>query len=225
MAHKTVEKRVALLDRGPQNVDSWIDEIANKSILDLLTFPAAGIAHFRNMQTANLDLAHQQKIAQEDILVAERIVRRKQGQQTGREMDDDILGIAPPQSLVRGEEDPHPVPLSGQALVDRILMITEDYAAMDEYGVTSAADLARSRRRIVAGHAKADGFEYQTLDGLVAVMNTFEDRIGIGRVWADAMSVIVAIGLAGRRQQGDDSVPLDWELMMVMRAANTLTLV
>jgi hypothetical protein len=112
--HQLVEKNVQLLETGPVHEDSWIDALANKSILDLIGFPAAGIAHFHSMRDTNVDPAHQQKMDQEDLLVEERIIRRRQGQATGREMDDDILGISVPQPQRRGEEAARPVVLKGQ---------------------------------------------------------------------------------------------------------------
>jgi hypothetical protein len=104
------------------------------------------------------------------------------------------------------------------------LRIVEDHKAIDEYGVTSPRDLARARAKIAAGHAAPAGFDYTTLQGLKAVNDVvFDDKIGIGRVWGDAMSIAVLLRFARSQPQNlDNAAP--WEKAFLMRGQDTFSL-
>lgn len=184
----------------------------------MIGFPAAGIAHFHNMRDIHVDLVHQQKMAQEDLLVAERIARRKQGQTTGREMDNDILGITIVEPVPTGEEAARPVVLRGQDLVNRLLRIVLDYAIINPDGTVRPRDLLDNRARISARLQMADGFDFQTKNGINAFWElAMDNKVGIARVWFGAMSTIIFLRYERLKAQGIDPPKADWEKNFLKR--------
>lgn len=77
-------------DDENDNTYSFVENITKSSILDMIAFPEEGKAHFKRMA-----MKHDSEMANEwrrieELVIEQRILRRKAGQQTGRTMDMEI---------------------------------------------------------------------------------------------------------------------------------------
>lgn len=255
---------------GLFNEDSFVDELSNRSIFEIIGFPDEGIAHFHRMRDSYLReghrdralvLAHQSKMTVEATIIRERIRRRKLGERTGKEMDDNYTreqlgqndgnnqsveqestsdgsqdenvesssrsertrsersaseetestetGSAETDSDesgssidLPGEEAIRPVPLRGQALVDRItrLALSARYSGQDD-----------GRQAVADAHAEGNGLDYQTEEGLERLLaRVGHSGTGILEVWLDAMCVVKIEKL--RREGGKIENLERWEI-------------
>ncbi|CZR53676.1 uncharacterized protein PAC_03556 [Phialocephala subalpina] len=216
-AYYLAQNDVRIKHTGHFTQDSFVDDLPNQSILDLIGFPAEGIAHFRQMRDSYLDpehLNHQQAMdwqnarTREQHLIDWRIQKRKEGEDTGKEMDDNYYreqtrirtGVLPSDTtlnhprfgVVPGEEPVNPVPLRGQALVDRMVRIVFNHI--------HGGDEDKARALAAIAHSDPGGLDYtqqQGLDNLEKVLNN--SGTGLLEIWKDALAAIL-MSKRGRRE-------------------------
>jgi len=76
---------------GVNNRDfSLVENITKHSISDILAFPEEGKAHFERRAAAEYSAMSKVRRDLEDLVIRQRIVRRKAAQETGRAMEIEI---------------------------------------------------------------------------------------------------------------------------------------
>lgn len=87
------QQGVQVRDKEGGETTSFVEEITKTSILDMISFPEEGKEHFRKKKEREFDERAEMVRKVEEMVIKERVRRRKRGEVTGREMDGEIMGM------------------------------------------------------------------------------------------------------------------------------------